>query len=191
MLKRMTGAACVLTCAAAAIAQGAQAADAGVMWAANPTGMQTVPEAAPIALMPSSGYVPLQTSAGKCLLVARRGTRIVAIELSPVKEGATLLGWKPQVVDMNTVTSKWGYRPQGAGSSTTMKMGADTSGINKDGSYSTSSTWTNTHVAALASGESESAVTVTVNGKTYRKYSHFKAATADTPDAASDETICE
>jgi hypothetical protein len=32
---------------------------------------------------------------------------------------------------------------------------------------------------------------VTANGKTYHKYSHFKPATPDTPDAASDEYFCQ
>ena len=59
-----------------------------------------------------SGAVPLQTADGrKCLLVARRGTQIVAVELSPVVNGPKLVGWAPKQIDMNTLTSKWGYKP--------------------------------------------------------------------------------
>jgi hypothetical protein len=174
------------------------AQSAGVVWAANPVGAQTIPDAASIALLPSSGYVPLQTSAGKCLLVARRGTQIVAIELSPLKIGAKVIGWKPQTIDMDTLTSKWGYQPpqssidtKGFGNPVTAQIAGQTKTDTKSGSYSTSSTWGNSHVESASTGESEAAVTVTANGKTYRKYSHFKPATPEAPVASSDEYFCQ
>ncbi len=178
MKNRMKAAACVASALTVLITQHASAETA--MWAANPVGTQSVPNAPSITLLPSNGYVPLRTASGKCLLVARRGTQIVAVELTPMTDGAKVIGWKPQTVDMDTVTSKWGYHADASGSIVTRQM-ADQK----------SSTWTNTHVQALASGESESSVSVTANGKTYRKYSHFKPATPDAPQAASDEYICQ
>ncbi|SPB13054.1 hypothetical protein NOV72_00354 [Caballeronia novacaledonica] len=181
------------------------AASAGVIWAANPVGVQAMPDAQALALLPSSGYVPLQTSSGKCLLVARRGTQIVAVELSPLTVGAKVVGWKPQQIDMSTLTSKWGYTPPASsidtksfGNSVTNTISeqgkTDTS---KGGSYARASSWGNgnveAHSSAIASssGETETAESVTVNGKTYRKYSHFKPATAEAPVAVSDEYFCQ
>ncbi|GJH11078.1 hypothetical protein CBA19CS11_19590 [Caballeronia novacaledonica] len=180
-------------------------ASAGVIWAANPAGVQPMPGAQALALLPSSGYVPLQSSGGKCLLVARRGTQIVAVELSPLTNGAKIVGWKPQEIDMSTLTSKWGYTPpkssvdtKSFGNPVTNAMSeqgrTDTS---KGGSYARASSWGNgnveAHSSAIASssGETEAAESVTVNGKTYRKYSHFKPATAEAPVAASDEYFCQ
>jgi hypothetical protein len=200
MLKQMKAAALGLSLAAAIAPCGARAASAAsaadgaaVLWAANPVGAQSVPNVpAPLTLLPSNGYVPLQTSGGKCLLVARRGTQIVAVELSPVNAGGKLTGWKPQAVDMDTLTSKWGYQADAkSGAATSQLAQQNNSSINKDGSFSTSSAWGNTHVETIASGESQSSATVTVNGRTYRKYSHFKPATPDTPMAASDEYFCQ
>ncbi|SAL12801.1 hypothetical protein AWB73_00426 [Caballeronia turbans] len=178
-------------------------ANAGVIWAANPVGVQPMPDAH--ALLPSSGYVPLQSSGGKCLLVARRGTQIVAVELSPLSVGAKIVGWKPQEIDMSTLTSKWGYQPPKSSidtksfgnpvTNTIAEQGkTDTS---KGGSYARASSWSNNNVEAhssaiaSSSGETEAAESVTVNGKTYRKYSHFKPATAEAPVAASDEYFCQ
>lgn len=180
-------------------------ASAGVIWAANPVGVQSMPDAQALALLPSSGYVPLQTSGGKCLLVARRGTQIVAVELSPLAIGPKVIGWKPQVIDMSTLTSKWGYEPPKSSIDTksfgnpvtnaiSTENKADTS---KGGAFARASSWSNgnveAHSSAIASssGETEAAESVTVNGKTYRKYSHFKPATAEAPVAASDEYFCQ
>lgn len=180
-------------------------ASAGVIWAANPAGVQAMPGAQAIALLPSSGYVPLQSAGGKCLLVARRGTQIVAIELSPLAIGPKVIGWKPQEIDMSTVTSKWGYQPpkssldeKSFGNPVTSAI-ADQSKteLSKGGSYAQSKTWNNgnveSHSSAIASssGETQNAESVTVNGKTYHKYSHFKPATPEAPVAASDEYICQ
>jgi hypothetical protein len=178
MLNRIKAAAFV--CAAFAAQYALADTGTAVMWAANPAGTQTMPDAPPLTLLSSGGYVPLKTSSDKCLLVARRGTQIVAVELSRVSSGGSVIGWKPQTVDMNTVTSKWGYTANASGSTITRQM-ADQK----------SSAWTNSHVEAMSGGESESAMTVTMNGKTYSKYSHFKPATAETPQAASDEYICQ
>jgi len=180
-------------------------ANAGVIWAANPVGVQPMPDAHALALLPSSGYVPLQSSGGKCLLVARRGTQIVAVELSPLSVGTKIVGWKPQEIDMSTLTSKWGYQPPKSSidtksfgnpvTNTIAEQGkTDTS---KGGSYARASSWSNNNVEAhssaiaSSSGETEAAESVTVNGKTYRKYSHFKPATAEAPVAASDEYFCQ
>ncbi|MDR5762233.1 hypothetical protein [Caballeronia sp. LZ035] len=173
---------------------------AGVIWAANPAGVQAMPNAQALALLPSSGYVPLQTSGGKCLLVARRGTQIVALELSPLAIGAKVIGWKPQVIDMSTLTSKWGYQAPDSsldtksfGNPVTAQISAQSSTVMS----TNASAWGNGNVdahssaIAAASGEMESAEAVTVNGKTYRRYSHFKTATADAPVAASDEYFCQ
>ncbi|WP_321793299.1 hypothetical protein [Caballeronia sp. J97] len=180
-------------------------ASAGVIWAANPVGVQSMPDAQALALLPSSGYVPLQTSGGKCLLVARRGTQIVAVELSPLSIGAKVIGWKPQAIDMSTLTSKWGYVPP-TSSIDTASFGNPVTGsisqqtktdTSKSGSYARSGNWGNgnveAHSRAVASGtgETEAAESVTVNGKTYRKYSHFKPATAEAPMPASDEYFCQ
>jgi hypothetical protein len=174
------------------------AESAGVVWSANPAGAQSVPNAPPLALLPSSGYAPLQTAGGKCLLVARRGTQIVAIELSPLTIGMKVIGWKPQTIDMDTLTSKWGYQPQHStldakdfGNPVTTQISAQTKTDTTSGAFSKSSSWSNAHVESFSTGESESAVTVTANGKTYRKYSHFKPATPDAPVAASDEYFCQ
>ncbi|SAK99349.1 hypothetical protein [Caballeronia ptereochthonis] len=175
-------------------------ASAGVIWAANPVGVQAMPNEQALALLASSGYVPLQTSGGKCLLVARRGTKIVAVELSPLA-----IGWKPQEIDMSTLTSKWGYKtPQSSldterfGNPVTTRMsGQSTTDTSNGGSYAKASAWSNSnveaHSSAIASGsgETEAAESVTVNGKTYRKYSHFKPATPEAPVAASDEYFCQ
>ncbi|MDR5768532.1 MULTISPECIES: hypothetical protein [unclassified Caballeronia] len=180
-------------------------ASAGVIWAANPVGVQSMPDAQALALLPSSGYVPLQTSGGKCLLVARRGTQIVAVELSPLAIGAKVIGWKPQQIDMSTVTSKWGYVPpkssidtKSFGNPVTSTISeANKTDTSKGGSYARASSWGNgnveAHSSAIASatGETEAAESVTVNGKTYRKYSHFRPATAEAPMAASDEYFCQ
>jgi hypothetical protein len=180
-------------------------ASAGVIWAANPAGVQTMPDAQALALLPSSGYVPLQSSGGKCLLVARRGTQIVALELSPLSIGKKVIGWKPQEIDMSTLTSKWGYEPRKSSIDTNSFGNPVTNAIaeqsktdtSKGGSYARASSWSNgnvdAHSSAIASsnGETEAAESVTVNGKTYRKYSHFKPATADAPVAASDEYFCQ
>ncbi|KND62237.1 hypothetical protein BVER_01878 [Candidatus Burkholderia verschuerenii] len=192
MLNRMKMAmAATMLAAASALPIASAAESAGVVWAANPVGVQAMPDASSVTLLSSGGYAPLKTSGGKCLLVARRGTQIVAIELSPLLDGGKVIGWKPQAIDMNTLTSKWGYHADGASNPVTTQIAMqNNSALNKDGSYSTSSTWKNTHVQTIASGESESAVTVTVNGKTYRKYSHFKPATPDAPLPASDEYFC-
>jgi hypothetical protein len=194
MLKQMKAAALGVSLAAAIAPCGARAAEnATVLWAANPVGAQSVPNVStPLTLLPSNGYVPLQTSSGKCLLVARRGTQIVAVELSPVNAGGKIAGWEPRTVDMDTLTSKWGYQADTKSAAASSSLAQqNNSSINKDGSFSTSSAWGNTHVSTIASGESESSATVTVNGKTYRKYSHFKPATPDTPVAASDEYFCQ
>lgn len=177
---------------------------AGVIWAANPAGVQAMPNAQALALLPSSGYVPLQTSGGTCLLVARRGTQIVALELSPLAIGAKVIGWKPQVIDMSTLTSKWGYKMPDASMKTQSFGNPMTAQISARSSMDMSnqaSSWSNSKVEAHSSaiaaasgaraGEMESAESVTVNGKTYRRYSHFKPATADAPVAASDEYFCQ
>jgi hypothetical protein len=182
MSKRINAAALAWTGLSLFAVLDAGAAENAVIWAANPAGAQSVPQAASVTLLPSNGYVPLKTASGKCLLVARRGTQIVAVELSPLTQGDKLIGWKPQAIDMSTLTSKWGYSIDGAAQNRTE--------LKKDGSYATSSAWGNTHVESIARGETQSAVTVTQNGKTYRKYSHFKPATPDMPVAASDEYFC-
>ena len=182
-------------------------ASAGVIWAANPVGVQTMPDAQALALLPSSGYVPLRTSVegGKCLLVARRGTQIVAVELSPLAIGNKVIGWKPQQIDMSAVTSKWGYEPPKSSVDTKSFGNPVTNAIStqsktdtsKGGSFARASSWGNSNVEAhssaiaSSSGETESAESVTVNGKTYRKFSHFKPATAEAPVAASDEYLCQ
>ncbi|WP_162067298.1 hypothetical protein [Burkholderia sp. THE68] len=178
---------------------------AGVVWAANPVGVQAMPDAQALALLPSSGYVALQSSGGKCLLVARRGTQIVAVELTPLAIGAKIIGWKPQEIDMSTLTSKWGYEPpkssidtKGFGNPVTNAISEQSrTDTSKGGTFARASSWSNgnveAHSSAIASGsgETEAAEAVTVSGKTYRKYSHFKPATADAPMAASDEYFCQ
>ncbi|SAK57700.1 hypothetical protein AWB79_02432 [Caballeronia hypogeia] len=208
MKSQMKAAAAVLAASAMAAMMSTAAradASAGVVWAASPAGLQAMPNAQALALLPSSGYVPLQTSGGKCLLVARRGTQIVALELSPLTIGAKVIGWKPQEIDMSAVTSKWGYVPpkssvdtEGFGNPVTSAITATSkTDTSKGGSYAKASAWSNSkveaHSSAIASssGETEAAESVTVNGKTYRKYSHFKPATPEAPMAASDEYICQ
>jgi hypothetical protein len=180
-------------------------AGAGVIRAANPAGVQSMPNEQALALLPSTGYVPLQTSGGKCLLVARRGTRIVALELSPLTIGARVIDWKPQQIDMSTLTSKWGYKaPESSldterfGNPVTARIAQQSStDTSKGGSYAQASAWSNGHVEshssaiASAAGETEAAEPVTVNGTTYRGYSHFRPATAEAPVAASDEYFCQ
>jgi hypothetical protein len=208
-MKSQMKAAAVALAASAAVSMmptGAHAdASAGVIWAANPAGVQSMPNAQALALLPSSGYVPLETSGGKCLLVARRGTQIVAVELSPLAIGAKVIGWKPQQIDMSTLTSKWGYKAPVSSIDTksfsnpvtTEIAGQSKTDTSKGGSFAQSSAWSNAnvdaHSSAIASGsgETEAAESVTVNGKTYRKYSHFKPATAEAPVAASDEYFCQ
>ncbi|WP_244817082.1 hypothetical protein [Caballeronia sp. Lep1P3] len=164
----------------------AHAAENGAaIWAANPVGAQPMPDAQALSLLPSGGYAPLRTSGGKCLLVARRGTRIVAVELSPLAIGAKVIGWKPQTIDMNALTSKWGYRPQQS------TLDAKAFGNPVTNSIAQTATRADAWSRALASGETESAATVTANGKTYRTYSRFKPATPEAPLAASDEYFCQ
>lgn len=175
-----------------------------MIWAANPAGVQAMPNAQALALLPSSAYVPLQTSGGQCLLVARRGTQIVALELSPLAIGAKVIGWKPQVIDMSTLTSKWGYKTpdvsmdtQSFGNPVTAQISAQSSMDMSNHASSWSNSKVEAHSSAIAAasgasaGELESAESVTVNGKTYRRYSHFKPATTDAPVAASDEYFCQ
>jgi hypothetical protein len=128
-----------------------------------------MPGAPPLTLLPSSsGAVPLRTGdGGKCLLVARRGTQIVAVELSPVVNGPKLVGWAPKQIDMNTLTSKWGYQPPQASSA-----------VSAFGNPVTKS------IAETSSSIAEASATVTVNGKTYRRFTQFK-------DTAADEYLCE
>lgn len=178
----------------------AQAVPAGsVVWAANPVGQQPMPNAPPLALLSFSGAVPLRTAdGGKCLLVARRGTQLVAIELAPVVDGPKLVGWAPKQIDMDTLTSKWGYKPPQANGVTSAFENPVTKSIastSKAGTYASASAsaWSNTSVDAHRKDvtEKESSETVTVNGKTYKKFSHFKEASGKTPVNASDEYICE
>ncbi|SAL82623.1 hypothetical protein AWB68_06592 [Caballeronia choica] len=178
----------------------AQAVPAGsVMWAANPVGQQPMPNAPPLALLSYSGTIFLRTAdGGECVLVARRGTQIVAVELSPVVDGPKLVGWSPKQIDMDTLTSKWGYKlpqtngPTSAFENPVTKSIASTS---KVGAYSSASAsaWSNTSVDVHRKDvtEQESSETVTVNGKTYQKFSHFKETSGTTPVSASDEYICE
>jgi hypothetical protein len=159
-------------------------------WAANPAGAQPMPNAPPLTLLSFSGAVPLRTAeGGKCLLVARRGTQIVAVELSPVVNGPAIVGWTPRQIDMNTLTSKWGYHASQGNAATnafgnpvTRTMGAAASAPNV-------SAW-NAKVDAHRKDatQTQSAQSVTVNGKTYRQYSQFKDASAKN---ASDEYLCE
>jgi hypothetical protein len=166
-----------------------------VTWAANPAGAQPMPNAPPLTLLSFSGAVPLRTAdGGKCLLVARRGTQIVAVELSPVLNGPSIVGWTPRQIDMNTLTSKWGYTaPQGRaaasafGNPVTHSMAAGS----KPAASPQMSAWNNANVDAHRKDAMETqSQAVTVNGKTYRKYSQFKDASAKTSDA-SDEYLCE
>jgi hypothetical protein len=168
-----------------------------VTWAANPAGAQPMPNAPPLTLLSFSGAVPLRTAdGGKCLLVARRGTQIVAVELSPVVNGPAIVGWTPRQIDMSTLTSKWGYHASlgnaagsGFGNPVTRSMAAAT----KPASSPRMSAWSNTNVDAHRKDtmEAQSAQPVTVNRKTYRKYSQLQEASATTPSNASDEYFCE
>ncbi|MDR5752747.1 MULTISPECIES: hypothetical protein [unclassified Caballeronia] len=141
-------------------------------WAANPAGAQPMPNAPPLTLLSFSGAVPLRTAeGGKCLLVARRGTQIVAVELSPVVNGPAIVGWTPRQIDMNTLTSKWGYHAaQGNAVTNISAWNANVDAHRKD------------------AAQTQSVHSVTVNGKTYRQYSQFKDASAKN---ASDEYLCE
>jgi hypothetical protein len=192
----------VLLSVMAAGGANAQAVPAGsVMWAASPVGQQPMPNAPPLALLSFSGAVPLQTADGrKCLLVARRGTQIVAVELAPVVNGPKLVGWAPKEIDMDTLTSKWGYKPPPANGATSAFENPVTKSIastSQAGTYASASAsasaWSNTSVDAHRKDvtEKESSETVTVNGKTYKRFSHFKEASGKTPVNASDEYICE
>ena len=178
----------------------AQAAPGAVMWAANPSGQQPMPNAPALTLLPLGGAVPLRTGdGGKCLLVARRGPQIVAVELSPLVIGPKLVGWTPKVIDMNTLTSKWGYAPPkpseqpAFGNPVTNAIAATSKSGEKPSAYSGSSAWSNTNVDAHreSARQGASAGTVTVNVKTYRKYSQFEAASTDVPGTASDEYFCQ
>ena len=106
---------------------------------------------------------------------------------------------------MSTLTSKWGYEPpessldtKGFDNPVTAQISAQSkTDTSKSGSYAKASAWSNDKVEAhssaiaSASGETEAAEAVTVNGKSYRKYSHFKPATPEAPVAASDEYFCQ
>jgi hypothetical protein len=160
----------------AAAGVNAQTAPSGsVLWAASPAGQQPMPGAPPLTLLPfSSGAVPLRTGdGGKCLLVARRGTQIVAVELSPVVNGPKLVGWAPKQIDMNTLTSKWGYQPPQASSA-----------VSAFGNPVTKSIAATNKTSVSSSASAESSETVTVNGKTYRRFTQFK-------DTSADEFLCE
>ena len=182
-----------------------KATPAPAIWAASPAGSQPMPDAPPLVLLQWSGAVPLKVSeGGKCLLVARRGQQIVAIELSPVTDGPKLLGWSPKKIDMNAATSRWGYVPPAWTSEQAKFSNPATASIadaNKTivnhsvapTAQSSGEAWSNANVQAhnKAALESEAHESVTVNGKTYSKYSHFKAASAEKPVAVSDEYICQ
>ncbi|SAL64930.1 hypothetical protein [Caballeronia humi] len=158
------------------------ASSSSVLWAASPAGQQPMPGGPPLTLLPSSsGAVPLKTGdGGKCLLVARRGTQIVAVELSPVVNGPKLVGWVPKQIDMNTLTSKWGYQPAQASSMVSAFSNPVTKSIAR------------TNKTNVSSGASaESSATVTVNGKTYHRYTQFKDTSAEASASASDEYFCE
>jgi hypothetical protein len=185
-----------LAAAVVVVASAHAALPGSVVWAADPVGAQMTPDAQSITLLSSSGYVPLKNpGTGKCLLVARRGTQIVALELSPLAIGPKVIGWAPKEISMDALTSQWGYQPPAAWSAEQagFSNSATAAMVASGSSASGASSWSNASVEAhqAQGGEQESAETVTVNGKTYRKYSHFVAATKETPVAASDEYFCQ
>jgi hypothetical protein len=195
----------MLSLAAVVGASAQTAAPALVVWAANPMGPQPMPNAPALALLPWSGAIPLKVSdGGKCLLVARRGPQIVAIELSPLIDGPRLVGWVPKEIDMDTATSQWGYvapkwssdQAKFTNPATASITASNKTVVRKSAApagYSSASSWSNPNVEAhgKAAVGSESRETVTINGRTYRKYSQFKAASTEVPMAVSDEYICQ
>jgi hypothetical protein len=179
----------VLLSTLAAASVSAQTVSTGAVtsatWAANPAGAQPMPNAPPLTLLSFSGAVPLRTAeGGKCVLVARRGTQIVAVELSPVVSGPAIVGWTPRQIDMNTLTSKWGYHAS-PGNAATNAFGHPVT----PASAPPASEWNaNVDAHRKDTAQTQSAQSVTVNGKTYRQYSQFKDASAKN---ASDEYLCE
>ena len=142
-----------------------------MIWAANPVGVQPMPNAQAFALLPSSGYVPLQSfgrqvPAGRAARHADRRGGIVAASI-----GAKVIGWKPQQIDMSTLTSKWGYTPpkssldtKSFGNPVTSRYSKQSkTDTSKGGSYARASSWSNGNVEAhssaieSASGETEAA----------------------------------
>ncbi|MEZ2311089.1 hypothetical protein AB6809_31050 [Paraburkholderia sp. RCC_158] len=195
----------MLSLAAVAGANAQITAPALAISASNAAGSQVTPNTLPFALLAWKGAIPLKVSeGGKCLLVARRGPQIVAVELSPLNDGPTVVGWSTREIDMDTATSRWGYvAPKWAsdearfGNPVTASIAASSKTVAKESAtpatFSSSGAQSNASVQARdrAAEESESSETVTVNGKAYRKYSHFKAASTGLLEAVQDEYICQ
>ncbi|MEZ2311511.1 hypothetical protein AB6809_33270 [Paraburkholderia sp. RCC_158] len=194
-----------LSLAAVAGANAQTTAPVLVIFASNPVILQAAPSVLFPALLIWKNAIPLKVSeGGKCLLVARRGPQIVAVELSPLNDGPTVVGWSTREIDMDTATSRWGYvAPKWPSDEArlsnpvTASIGASSKTVAKESatpaSFSSSGARSNASVEAhgQAADESEWSETVTVNGKTYRKYSHFKAASTGLFEAVQDEYICQ
>jgi hypothetical protein len=185
----------------------------GVIWPVNPSGRQPMVNAPPLTLLTVPGDSPVQTTTGdKCLLVSRRGSAIVAVELDPLKIGPKIIGWKPKEISADELTKDWDYKAQPLVQdqkkfepkrvegqlfdnpiTSEYIMSNKSLGNGYNNVASSSSSWSNASVDAhgKASVETESTAVVTINGKTYRKYTHFKDATQDMPTPASDEYFCK
>lgn len=183
------------------------------IWAANPSsGPQPMVNSPPLTLLSVPSDSPLQTTTGdKCLLVSRRGSQTVAVELNPLKIGPRVIGWKPKEISADQLTKDWEYKAEPLTPTPKYEpkkvegqlfdnpitsqfiMSNQSLGNGYNNVSSASSSWSNSSVDAhgKATTETESTVAVTINGKTYRKYTHFKSASQDTPTPASDEYFCK
>lgn len=182
-----------------------------LIWSPEPVGPQPLPNMPPIQLLEPIAEYPFRALSGteRCLLVATRGSTIIAIELTALRLGPRVVGWSPKIVDDATLTSKWKYEApkldeQIAASNPVTAAIAATSSLpkgnivsnleqNQTAVSSSAKTWSSREKDAQGSEvmRGETAQTVTINGKRYSKYTNFRYASTEVRTPDSDEYFCE
>ncbi|AXF11930.1 hypothetical protein CUJ91_29425 [Paraburkholderia graminis] len=195
----------MLTLAAVTGANALAAAPPASVWAGEPGGVSATSSVSAPALLQWSGAIPLSTAGGeKCLLVARRQSHIVAIELSPLVVGPGVIGWAPNGIGTSTASSEQANaatardgNPPRFSNPATAAITASNHAMPRQSvtpeTFSKSGSWRNSSVEAdrKAAAAKESVEVVTVKGKTYRTYGHFKTAPKEVPTAVSEEKVCQ
>jgi len=189
----------MLTLAAVTGANALAAAPPASVWAGEPGGVSATSSVSAPALLQWSGAIPLSTAGGeKCLLVARRQSQIVAIELSPLLVGPGVIGWAPNGIGTSAASSEQANAATARnGNPATAAITASNHAMPRQSvtpeTFSKSGSWRNSSVEAdrKAAAAKESVEVVTVKGKTYRTYGHFKTAPKEVPTAVSEEKVCQ
>jgi hypothetical protein len=168
-----------------------------LIWSPDPAGPQPLPNLPPIRLLDPLRAGPFHGVSGteRCLLVARRGSTIIAIELTALRMGPRIVGWTPKVIDGDTLTSKWKYQAPKwderlpASNPVVAAIAASSSLSMASSSSAWSSRSTDEHGNDVTRGST--AETVTIDGKTYSRYTSFRYASREVRTPDSDDYFCE